>query len=159
MQRAHRAAFALAILLAGCSGAPPRPQQREEEWHPPVQILLRYADKDGRLTRGQLEAGLRRDFDAADKNHDGVLEQDEVRAVNQARWKEDQSAISPLQDWNGDGVVDFNEFAATARALFSQYDRDGNGVLTPNELRPAAPGTQQQPGQTQPPEHRGRRGE
>jgi Ca2+-binding EF-hand superfamily protein len=138
----HRAlsALAIAIALAGCAGSPPPQQQhREEEWHAPVQILLRYADKDGRLTREQLEAGLRRDFDAADLNHDGVLEPDEVRAVNEKRWSEDQSAISPLQDWNGDGVVDFNEFAATARNLFQQYDRNGDGVLTPQELHPGGP--------------------
>ena len=125
-----------------------------------MQILLRYAGKDGRVTRAQLEAGLRRDFDAADLNHDGVLEQDEVRAVNDQRWKEDQSAVSPLQDWNGDGVVDFDEFAGTARALFVDYDADHNGVLTPDELHPgrAAPPGAGQPDQQDHPQHRGRRG-
>lgn len=134
------AALAFVPFLAGCGGGEPRlPIQREEEWHAPIGILRHYADKDGRLTRTQLEEGLRRDFEAADTNHNGVLDPDEVRAVNDQRWKEDQSAVSPLQDWNGDGVVDFSEFAATARALFNELDRDGNGVLTPNELRPAKP--------------------
>ena len=115
---------------------------RRKEWHPPVEILLRYADKDGRVTRAAMEAGLRKDFDAADINHDGVLEPDEVRAVNQKRWNEDQSAASPLVDWNGDGVVDFDEFAATARSLFDEYDKNHDGVLTPDELHPkhAGPG-------------------
>jgi Ca2+-binding EF-hand superfamily protein len=99
-------------------------------------MLLRYVGPDGNLTRAQLEAGLHKDFEAADVNHSGVLEADEVRAVNQQRWNEDQSAVSPLQDWNGDGVIDFNEFAATARALFNEMDLDHNGVLTPKELRP-----------------------
>jgi len=154
--------FALSLSIAGCGGGPQRPQHPEDEWHGPVQILLRYVDKDGRLTRAQLEAGLRKDFDAADLNHDGVLEQDEVRAVNQQRWKEDQSAISPLQDWNGDGVVDFDEFAGTARALFAEYDQNHDGVLTPQELRPGKPAGAQTPGQDQtpPPDqgHRGHRG-
>jgi len=145
------AALAMAAGLVGCASRPP-PQRHEEEWHAPVEILLHYADKDGRLTRAQLEAGLRKDFDAADLNHDGVLEPDEARAVNQKRWEEDKSAISPLVDWNGDGVIDFNEFAATARALFQQYDRNHDGVLTPDELRPggASPGSkdgQQQSGE------------
>jgi Ca2+-binding EF-hand superfamily protein len=148
-----------ATILAGCAGGPPPPQHREDEWHAPVQILLRYVDKDGKLTRADLEAGLRRDFDAADLNHDGVLEPDEVRAVNQQRWTDDQSAISPLQDWNGDGVVDFNEFAANARPLFRQYDRNGDGVLTPEELHPGRAAGQQNPegNQDQPNEHRGGR--
>jgi Ca2+-binding EF-hand superfamily protein len=133
--------FALSSAVVGCSGGPP-PQRHEDEWHAPVEILLRYADKDGKLTRAQLEAGLRKDFDAADLNHDGVLEPDEVRAVNQQRWTEDKSAISPLQDWNGDGVVDFGEFAANARPLFRQFDRNGDGVLTPDELRPGKAGAQ-----------------
>jgi hypothetical protein len=128
------AALVLAAALTGCGGSQQPPMPREDDWHRPAQILLHYADKTGRLTRPDLEAGLRRDFAAADTNHNGVLDPDEVRAVNQARWTEDQSAISPLQDWNGDGVVDFSEFAATARALFNELDRDGNGVLTPDEL-------------------------
>ncbi|MDE2184768.1 MAG: hypothetical protein KGJ78_17275 [Alphaproteobacteria bacterium] len=107
-------------------------------------MLIRYADKDGNVTRADMEAGLRRDFDAADTNHDGVLEPDEVRAVNEARWKEDASAASPLIDWNQQGFVDFNEFAATARSLFQQLDVEGKGILTAKQLKamemgPAAP--------------------
>jgi hypothetical protein len=129
--------MALAVLvLGGCGGRPQLPSHIEEAWkgHGPLDILRRYAGPDGRLTRAMMEAGLHKDFDAADLNHDGVLQPDEARAVNQQRWKEDQSAISPLQDWNGDGVIDFNEFAATARALFRDLDHDGNGVLTADEL-------------------------
>jgi hypothetical protein len=133
---AGMAVAVLAVAIAGCAGKPPPPDRHEEEWHAPVNILLRYAEPDGRVTRTGLEAGLRKDFAAADANRDGVLQADEARAVNAQRWTEDQSAISPLQDWNGDGVIDFNEFAATARTLFRELDRNGNGVLTQDELRP-----------------------
>jgi hypothetical protein len=130
----------LCLIVSGCGGdRPDRPfgGRHEEEWHAPVQMLLHFVGPDGRLTRPQMEAGLRRDFDAADANHSGVLEADEARAVNQKRWDEDRSAISPLQDWNGDGVIDFNEYAAAARALFGEVDRDRNGVLTSDETRAA----------------------
>jgi hypothetical protein len=148
----------LSAFLAGCGGGPPRPQdRREEEWHPPSGMLLRYAGPDGKVTRTGMEAGLRKDFDAADTNHDGVLEPDEMRAVNQQRWTEDQSAISPLVDWNNDGVIDFTEFAATARSLFKQLDRNGDGVLTPDELRPERAGPNP-PGGDQDQEDEGRRG-
>jgi Ca2+-binding EF-hand superfamily protein len=128
------------LVATGCGGGRPDGPlfgRHEEEWHPPVQMLLKYVGSDGRLTRTQMEAGLRRDFEAADKNHSGVLEPDEMRAVNQQRWDEDKSAISPLQDWNGDGVIDFNEFAAAARALFNELDPDHAGVLSAKELRAA----------------------
>ncbi len=161
------AAIAAALLLVGCASSrhergdrPGGPGgHREEEWHPPSGILLRYADKDGNVTRAEMEAGLKADFAAADTNHDGVLEADEVRAVNQKRWNEDRSAASPLVDWNGDGVVDFNEFSANARALFDQLDVDGKGVLTAKQLKPQSTGVQSKPGGDSSGEHRrGRRG-
>ena len=138
-------AIATTVFLVGCASHRHergdgqnggRGAKHEEEWHAPVAMLLRYVDKDGKVTRAEMEAGLRKDFDAADTNHDGVLEMDEVRAVNEKRWTEDQAAASPLVDWNHDGVVDFNEFAATARSLFDQLDTNGDGVLSPQELNP-----------------------
>ena len=131
--------FILCAFAAGCGGDPDRlPFHRQEEWHAPVQSLLHYAGPDGTVTRAGLEEGLRKDFAAADANHSGVLEPDEMRAVNQQRWNEDRSAVSPLQDWNGDGVIDFSEFAAGPRALFNELDRDRNGILSADELRAAA---------------------
>lgn len=157
------------VIAAGCGGGRPAmaPGHREEVWHSPVsQILLKYVGPDGQLTRAQMEAGLHRDFEAADLNHSGVLEPDEARRVNQQRWEEDHSAISPLQDWNNDGVIDFNEFAAAARALFNELDVDHKGVLTANLLRaarglgPEAPQTGPNGESGTPPagDHGGRRG-
>ena len=155
---AGSAVIVLSAFLAGCGGGPPRPQdRREEEWHPASGILLRYAGPDGTVTRDGMEAGLRKDFDAADANHDGVLQPDEMRSVNQQRWTEDQSAISPLVDWNNDGVIDFTEFSATARSLFTQLDRNGDGVLTPEEMRQGRTGPTP-PGGDQDQQNEGRRG-
>jgi Ca2+-binding EF-hand superfamily protein len=103
-------------------------------------MLLRYVDHNGNVTRAAMEAGLKKDFDAADTNHDGMLEPDEMRAVNEKRWNEDQAATSPLVDWNHKGYVDFDDFAATARSLFDQLDTNGDGVLTPAELKPKGSG-------------------
>jgi hypothetical protein len=139
----------LCLIVTACGGGRPdfpMPGHREEEWHAPVsQLLLKYVGPDGRLTRTQMEAGLRRDFAAADLNHSGVLEPDEARAVNQQRWNDDRSAVSPLQDWNGDGVIDFSEYAAAARALFNELDPEHTGVLSVNRLR-AARGLGPEPG-------------
>jgi len=98
-------------------------------------LLADDANHDGMVTRAEMEADLRAAFARADTNHDGRLDEDEVRAVNQQRWKEDASSASPLVDWNHDGYVDFDEFAGTARSLFAQLDANGDGVLSPAELK------------------------
>ena len=126
-------------LLAACSddGPKPEPRERPVPFHPAVELLERYdADHDGTVTRAEMEAGLKAEFAAADKNHDGRLDEDETRAVNEARWGEGLSTTSTLVDWNQDGYVDFHEFANTARSLFDQLDKNGDGKLTPDELHP-----------------------
>lgn len=144
---------AAAFALSGCGlfghSGPHRP--REAEWHPPVGMLLRYDfNHDGSITRAEMEKGLREDFAKADTDHDGVLSEDEVRAVNEKRWADDASAASPLVDWDHDGIIDFDEFAAAPRSLFAQMDANGDGVLSPQELHPAPAAEPRRPPQTDP---------
>ena len=137
--------FGAALALSACAHHPDHERglrgghgQEAPQWQPGVQMLLRYDfNHDGSISRAELERGLRQDFAAADTNHNGTLDENEVRAVNEARWAKDGSAASPLIDWNHDGVVDFGEFAAGPRSLFMQLDADGNGVLSPQELQVA----------------------
>ena len=134
----------LCLLTACAPREPPHwspfAQPRNENWHPAAGQLLRYdSNNDGQVTRRELEAGLRQDFRQADTNHDGTLDADEVRAVNQRRVSQDQSMATPLIDWNLDGVVDFNEFAATMRSLFDQLDQNGDGVVSKDEFKAAQP--------------------
>jgi hypothetical protein len=133
---------ALATLaLAGCvmfSSPSHHPQHQDAPFHPSVDILTAYdANHDGTLTRAELEAGLKADFAKADYKHLGRLDEEEARAVNEQRLATDQSTASPLVDWNHDGYIDFDEFAANARSLFEQMDRNGDGKLDPTELHPA----------------------
>jgi Ca2+-binding EF-hand superfamily protein len=131
----------LLLVLCGCEtlGMTPRveaPRETDPDFHPTVELLSRYdANHDGTITRAEMEAGLKADFDAADTNHDGRLDPDEVLAVNERRWAEGQSTASTLVDWNQDGFVDFNEFAGTVRSLFAEIDTDSNGELSPKELQ------------------------
>jgi Ca2+-binding EF-hand superfamily protein len=113
--------------------------------------MLRYdSNNDGTITRRELEAGLRQDFLQADTNHDGRLDPDEVRAANLRRIQLDQSTAIPLIDWNGDGYVDFTEFASGMRSVFEEYDADGDGNVTPQEMhvrfKTVAPRTTPVPG-------------
>ena len=115
-------------------------------------MLQKYVtNTDGSLTRAQMEAGLHKDFDAADKNKTGCLDTDEVRTINEERLAEDQSTASPLVDFTGKGCIDFETFSNTPRSLFQALDRDNNGVLTSPELHPWLPAPKKDDGQSTPP--------
>jgi Ca2+-binding EF-hand superfamily protein len=136
------ATFAFVLVVAGC--APTRPHwspvlpPRSEEWHSSRMSIANYdSNNDGTVTRAELEAGLRQYFRQADTNHDGRLDPEEVATANQRRIRQDESAAIPLIDWNQDGYVDFDEFAAGVRSQFEQLDLDGDGKVTPDEFRRA----------------------
>ena len=128
------------FLIVGCSTPTrhwrPFEAPRREDWHGPYNLILRYdADNNGKVTRRELEAGLRQDFWQADTNRDGRLDDEEVRAANLRRIRADQSTAIPLIDWNDDGYVDYGEFASGIRSLFEQYDADGDGTVTLEEMQ------------------------
>jgi hypothetical protein len=148
------AALICALAISSCASDDPQPKQAKwnpngkggtTDWHSPIAILLKYqTSHDGSLTRVELEKGLKADFDAADKNHTGCLDSDEVTQINEERMKYDESAASPLIDWknNPGGCVDFDEYSALPRSIFEELDVKGDGTLTRKELHPpkTAPG-------------------
>jgi hypothetical protein len=155
-------ALAVALVIAGCAPEPRRPTfQRAAKPHGSALLLARFADKDGNVTRVAMDEGLQKDFNAADLDHDGVLQPAEARPLNDERSAED-AAAPRIVDWNANGVIDFKEFAATPHALFDQLDRNGDDVLTPDELQSGGLGDGQDPGQGRggghSGGHRGRRG-
>jgi Ca2+-binding EF-hand superfamily protein len=124
------------LVLAGCAGQRPL-QTPPAEFHPPRSILEHFdTNRDGIVTRAEVEQGLHTEFAQADAKHTGCLDADEVRAVNDKRWQDDQSTYSPLVDFKQKGCVDFEEFAATARSLFEQMDANGDGQVEQKELHP-----------------------
>ena len=126
-------AFVAVAILAACGGGPRRPMGTPP---PPtdleqnIRLMLSYdANSDGKVTRDELEQGLRRQFMAADRNGDGFLDQAEVQAENDRRYAASGTGFTPLIDWNRDGKIDFAEFALTARSVFEEMEKDHNGVL------------------------------
>jgi len=141
MIRRPLAVFALALTLSACAhhgpgDGPPDGSGRERNAGPPPgQALLRYdADHDGKLTWAEINAGLKAEFEAADKNHSGCLDDDEVRAINEARWAADPTS-TPLVDWQHTGCIGYRNFAAAPLSLFQQLDGNHDGVLTPEEIK------------------------
>ncbi len=108
-------------------------------------------------TRGQFAERFLAEFDL---NHDGKVTRDEFnKAVAQAFYaashgaqtmNEDQFIASRTKDlrqrvtelfhrsdWNGDGKLSFDEFAAPERARFEQMDRDATGTVMCSARRAA----------------------
>jgi Ca2+-binding EF-hand superfamily protein len=144
--------LACALGLSACGTDHPDRKPPEVPWHPATQMLQKYVtNADGSLTRAQMEAGVRKDFDTADKDKTGCLDADETRAINEERLAEDQSTASPLVDFTGKGCIDFTTFSNTPRSLFQALDRDNNGVLTSQELHPWLPPPKKDDGDSAPP--------
>ena len=100
-----------------------------------IRLMLSFdANKDGLVTRDEVEAGLRAQFEAADTDHHGSLNLSEIQAENARRWQASGTGSSPLIDWNQDGAVSFAEFSGTAHSVFTQLDRDKGGTLAGVEL-------------------------
>jgi Ca2+-binding EF-hand superfamily protein len=157
------AIFCCLLALAACGPRRPpglgiydpnyRPPRDENFNGGPNAILLKYdTNHDGQLTRAELDKGLKAEFDSYDTGHTGCLNQDQVRAINQARIAQDQSTATPLQDWNQDGCIDLKEFSTTANSLFDELDRNRDGVISKQEFNPRPPG------RGAPPEGAGERG-
>jgi Ca2+-binding EF-hand superfamily protein len=104
---------------------------------------------DGSVTLAEMDAVLRADFKALDRDHDGALNGSEIAVENDRRSQADPAATL-LFDWKGSGFVDFDEFAAPMHTLFAQLDRNKNGILTQREADTApADGDSGAPAQSQ----------
>lgn len=105
------------------------------------------ADGDGKVTRAEFDAGLKRSFDAIDTRHQGWLGYI-AYSDWQERWMGDRNTVpSPFEvDRDGDNKVSFAELSERFDLLFTRFDADKNGVLERKELvtiRPqmSGPGT------------------
>ncbi len=132
-------AIAVFLVAAACGGRGARPMGMLPplgETEQNIKLMLSYDENsDGVVTRQELENGLRRQYATADLNHDGKLDLREMQAENDRRFRAFGTEASPLIDWNQDGIIDFDEFASTARSVFEDMDKNHDGKLDANELR------------------------
>ncbi|MEQ1752612.1 MAG: hypothetical protein ABL973_00610 [Micropepsaceae bacterium] len=141
------------------------PTLRGRQGPPPESQMMRFdADKDGRVSRPELDGALMSEFRGVDTNGDGRLDAAEIqrhidtrRADRTARieaWRakakaqgidpkkvppelDERDNIDTLRyaDWNMDGVITPDEFGGRARAQFMRTDRNSDGLISPNEIR------------------------
>ena len=121
-------------------------------------------NKDGQISRAEVNAGITAQFNAADTSQDGKLDAAEILRYNDQRrserrarfeaWKaraaelgvdpgrppSDRDAVDSLRvaDWNLDGVITPDEFGGKLRAIAMRADRNGDGTIGADELKPRA---------------------
>ena len=104
------------------------------------------ADKDGKVTAAEMDKARADSITRFDANGDGVLQLEEYRGL----WLEhmNRRMVDGFQrlDDDGDGKVSDAEMKAPMTRMSRFMDRDGDGVITRDELRPRQKG-----------EHRGKR--
>ena len=116
---------------------PPAPQTPATMVVEPVAMLIATFDADGdaRVTRAELEEGVRRGFAAFDAAGTGVM-----RYIAFGDWAErflgDRHALpSPYEvDRDSDNRVTLAEMQDHFSRLFARYDRDRDGAVTRGEL-------------------------
>lgn len=112
---------------------------------------------DGSITRAEIDAGLNKDFKAADTDKNGRLSSAELKVYMEARHAEmmakmgkpdaakdddggrdahDGPMMDPVKhlDWNLDGSLSFEEFTAPVRLMAMRLDKDANGTITATDL-------------------------
>jgi Ca2+-binding EF-hand superfamily protein len=93
------------------------------------------ADGDGRTSRAELDAGVRRSFAAIDTAHAGTLGY--IAFADWAeRWLGDRNALpSPFEvDGDGDNRITLAELQAAFARIFARLDVDRDGFVTHKEL-------------------------
>ena len=103
-------------------------------------------DKDGKVTQAEIDQTRKDQLAKYDSNHDGVLSLEEYQAL----WLDAMRRVMVRQfqanDTDGDARITVEEFTARFDDLVRDRDRNGEGVLTVDELRPRGHGPHRGPG-------------
>lgn len=97
-------------------------------------------DGDGKVAVSELDARHKEFLAGADKDGDGYITKEEMKALHEAHKSDRKARMFP--DANNDGKVSRREFEDATREHFNKLDKDGDGLLTEEEMA----------------EHHGRRG-
>jgi Ca2+-binding EF-hand superfamily protein len=100
--------------------------------------LLREFDTnhDGKITRAEFNNVLGTRFAAATHGAK-FMTSDQFAAIHQGNFQRHAAAMFRRIDWNGDGKLTLDEYAAPQRAHFQMMDRDGSGTVPCNPARGA----------------------
>ncbi len=87
---------------------------------------------DGKITAEEMSEKNAKFIEQADADGDGAVTQEEMKSFHEAKRAEMREQRNP--DKNGDGVVDRTEYVTAAQERFDRQDKDGDGVLSEDEM-------------------------
>jgi hypothetical protein len=161
---------AITLLLGACSSSPVQTavQQAAQQparpagGHGQSAFIGGYdANRDGIVTRSEYDSVRKQRFDAADKNHDGYLNEEEYVAEFESRLKAQYAAEGKtpdkayenslrqahvrfsIVDRDRDGKFTWEEELATADKTFKGADTNGDGIVSKDD-----PASEERPGNT-----------
>jgi len=110
-----------------------------------------FGPEDDELSRDGMEAALKVELAKWDKNANGDLNYDEIQPLND-HLRELNVGAAPVRDWNGDGLVNYQEFASGWRTMFELCDRNKSQTVSWRELgfSPNVTGPRVEPSQPKP---------
>jgi hypothetical protein len=107
-------------------------------------------NKDGKVTRTEMEQSLKARFAKLDTNKDGFVTKEEMKAGHPARKNKKAADKSKRKghgkrgekhfaklDTNKDGKLSSQEFLASAGHFFKHFDTNKDGVVTKDEMKAA----------------------
>jgi Ca2+-binding EF-hand superfamily protein len=151
LQKFSLAAGAAALLALGTMAIAAEPRARAD------------TNGDGALDFAEMQA-RRSDltieqFNAMDKDHNGLLSREELRASAKERMQARADERFKKLDTNGDGGLSQQELNAGREQAeaerFKRLDTDGDGKLSETELKEGRQGFGNRPGRMGPGDHRG----
>ena len=89
-------------------------------------------DGDGKVAVSELDARHKEMLAEADKDGDGYVTKDEMRSLHESHMADRKARMFP--DANNDGKVSRREFEDATRDHFNKMDKDGDGLLTEEEM-------------------------
>lgn len=92
-----------------------------------------FGPSDQELTREKMDESLKAELVKWDKDNSGDLGNAEAQPLNDELRAQNVGA-SPVTDWNGDGHIDFQEFASGWRTMFELCDRNRSKTVSLREL-------------------------
>ncbi|MBW8733086.1 MAG: EF-hand domain-containing protein [Asticcacaulis sp.] len=105
-------------------------------------MLARYdADKDGKVSLAEYEAGRQMMFGRVDADGNGAISFAEIDAVAQKMGNDQRAAMMQKRldalkaaDANGDQAISADEYKAAVDAEFTALDKNADGFLTEDEM-------------------------